>query len=128
VQEQGLIFSEAFANCFSVAILHLGDTKMARPKQANTTHEWTVPEIDAKLRELEVIASVLTDFREAIMLQPSKTLAANNSKSLEQGLDRLQSCAMAMQKAIWASRTNLPIPTPLANSDLAAEPKGRYAK
>lgn len=101
---------------------------MARPKQASTTHEWTVPEIDAKLRELEVIVSVLTEFREAIMLQPSKTLAANNSKSLEQGLDRLQSSAMAMQRAIWASRTNLPIPTPPGNSDLAAEPKGRYAK
>lgn len=73
---------------------------MKKSKPVDRAVELTAAELLPKVRELRLICEVFDDFLEAVEQSPTKSLAVHNYKSLERGLDGLNSAASAMRRAI----------------------------
>lgn len=77
-------------------------------KIVDTAHEYTPDEIAAVMRRLDLARALFVEFLEEIEKQPTKTLAAHNSRTLERALANLDSTAAAISKSLYAARSGQP--------------------
>jgi hypothetical protein len=77
-------------------------------KIVDTAHEYTPDEIAAVMRRLDLARALFVEFLEEVEKQPTKTLAAHNSRTLERALANLDSTAAAISKSLYAARSGQP--------------------
>ena len=82
---------------------------MAKKKSVDRAHVFTLDEIAAVERQLQLAGEVFADFRELAETTESKTLAAHNRLTLERAMGALESTVAAIQKAIWLHRAGTPL-------------------
>lgn len=82
---------------------------MAKKKPVDRAHVFTIEEIAAVQRQLELAAEVFEDFRKLAETTETKTLAAHNRLTLARALGALGSTVGAIQKAIWLHRAGTPL-------------------
>jgi hypothetical protein len=73
---------------------------MAKKKSVDRAHVFTIDEIAAVERQLQLAGEVFADFRELAETTESKTLAAHNRLTLERAMGALESTVAAIQKAV----------------------------
>ena len=80
-------------------------------KPVDRAYEWTVEELAAIVKRLNVAAEVFEDFRILAEQTPTKTLASHNRLTLLRAITNLDSAVGAIQKAIWRYKTGSPLST-----------------